>query len=208
MRTWAAWAIALSMLLTVACESSPKRGMSRSAYAASVLEHARATYWGKDWQEVIRLATKAMEEDPQNPWSYSMRGAAYNALGEYRTAIRDLNAALEISPDYSPAYTNKAISFLRLGDYPIARMNVDEALALDRRNLTVLITAAEVYSASLDVNTACDLLEEAVDRGFEDLDIIRNRENFRELFYSECFTRAHKSIHERFPDSPDSKASQ
>lgn len=192
MRTWVAWAIVLSALLTVACESPQKRDTARREHAVSLLEHAKSAHWGRDWQEVIRLATEAIEADPQNPWTYSMRGAAHNALGDYRTAIRDLNAALEISPDYAPAYTNKAIAFLRLGDYPIARMLVEEALVLDRGNLTVLITAAEVYSASGDVNTACDLLEEAVGRGFRDFEVIRNRESFRGLFYSECFSRAHK----------------
>ena len=128
--------------------------------------------------------------------------------GNYREAIRDLNAALEISPDYAPAYTNKAIAFLRLGDYPIARMNVDEALVLDRGNLTVLITAAEVYSASGEVEAACRLLEEAVDRGFEDFEVIRNRESFRGLFYSECFTRIHKRSSALSPDSPLSRDPQ
>jgi len=208
MKTWVAWAIVLSALLTVACESPQKRDMARKAHAVSLLERARAVHWGKDWQEVMRLATKAIEEDPTNPWSYSMRGAAHNAVGEYRAAIRDLNAALEISPDYAPAFTNKAISFLRLGDYPIARMNADEALELDRGNLTVLITAAEVYSASDDVRMACELLEEAVDKGFEDFEVIRNREDFRGLFYSECFTRAQMRSREFFPDSPDSPDSK
>ena len=202
MRAWVAWAIVLSALLTVACESPQAKDMVRREHAVSLLEHARAVHWGKDWDEVISLSTQAMEADPTNPWSYTMRGAAHNALGDYREAIRDLNAALEISPDYAPAYTNKAIAFLRLGDYPIARMLVEEALVLDRGNLTVLITAAEVSSASGDVNTACRLLEEAVDRGFEDFEVIRTRESFSGLFYSECFTRVHKRSSALSPDSP------
>ena len=208
MRAWVAWTLVLSALFMVACESPQKRDMVRREHAVSLLEHARSTHWGKDWQEVIRLATEAMEADPGNPWTYSMRGAAHNAQGNYREAIRDLNAALEISPDYAPVYTNKAIAFLRLGDYPIARMNVDEALVLDRGNLTVLITAAEVYSASGEVEAACRLLEEAVDRGFEDFEVIRDRESFRGLFYSECFTRIHKRSSALSPDSPLSKDPQ
>lgn len=211
MRLFLACFLVLMMFPMVACESPQSRDMDRSKHAVSLLKHARAVHWGRDWDEVIKLATEAIEVDPKNPWPYSMRGAAHNALGEYREAIRDLNAALEISPDYAPAYTNKAISFLRLGDYPIARMNVEEALVLDRGNLTVLITAAEVYSASGDVKTACGLLEEAVDRGFKDFEVIRGRESFAALFYSECFTRVHRRsrvISQDSPDSPDSKVSQ
>ncbi|MCK4910281.1 MAG: tetratricopeptide repeat protein [Thermodesulfovibrionales bacterium] len=202
MRTILAWALVFSMFFMVACESSMSRDLARKRHAVSLLEHARSVHWGRDWDEVISLSTQAIEADPTNPWTYSMRGAAHNALGNYREAIRDLNAALEISPDYAPAYINKAISFLRLGDLPIARMNADEALVLDRGNLTVLMTAAEVYSSSGDVDTACMLLEEAVDRGFEDFEVIRSRESFRELFYSECFTRVHRSSHAHPPDSP------
>ncbi len=202
MRVPLAWALVLLMFFMAACETTQGRDQARKSYAVSLLEQAKSVHWGRDWQEVISLSTQAMEADPGNPWSYSMRGAAHNALGNYREAVRDLNMALDISPDYAPAYTNKAISFLRLGDLSLARMNAEEALVLDRDNVTTLMTAAEVYSASGEAAAACGLLEEAVDRGFKDFEVIRNRESFRELFYSECFTRAHKRLHELAPGSP------
>ena len=175
--------IAFIALIAAGCET-------RKRTQAELMDQAWQQHWGRHWEEVIRLTTEAIELDPDKPWPYSMRGAAHNALGEYDMALKDLNRAVEISPDYAPAFTNKAITFMRIGDNSMARLNIDEALYLNRTNLTVLMTAAEVYSVSHDVKEACEFLEEAVDRGFRDFEVIEERGSFSMLYASPCYEEA------------------
>lgn len=184
------WLLVLTLSIVSSCSSTGRHETDRKEHAVELTTRAKNEFWGKDWQKVIDLTTRAIEADPMNPWPYSLRGAAFNALGQYRRAIKDLNAALDISPDYAPAYTNKAISFLRLRDYPIARMNADEALVLDRANLTVLMVAAEVYSAINDEARSCALLLEAVGLGFRDFSVLKIRQSFSTLHSSPCLEQA------------------
>lgn len=175
------------ILILSACASAQVRSMQ-------LLNEARDEHWGYDWHGVISLTTRAIELDPGNPWAYTLRGAANNALGEYRLSIKDQNLALDISPDYPPAFTNKALAFLRLGDLPIARMNMEEALLLDRRNLTVLVLGMEVYAASGNQELACQLLIEATQAGFSEFDMIEDRGVFMELVHNGCLSRAKEMI--------------
>ena len=172
-----------AVLIAAGCET-PKRTQ------AELMDQAWQEHWGRDWEGVIRLTTEAIELDPDKPWPYSMRGAAHNALGKYDIALKDLNRAIEISPDYAPAYTNKAITFMRMDDNTMARLNIDEALYLDRTNLTVLMTAAEVYTVSGSMGTACGLLFEAVGLGFRDFEVIEERGSFSMLYASPCYEEA------------------
>ncbi len=175
--------IAFIVLIAAGCQTQK---MTHS----QLMNYAWQEHWGRDWEGVIRLTTEAIELDPEKPWPYSMRGAAHNALGQFDMALKDLNRAIDISPDYAPAYTNKAITFMRMGDNAMARVNIDEALYLDRTNLTVLMTAAEVYTVSGSMGTACDLLLEAVGLGLRDFEVIEERGSFSMLYASPCYEEA------------------
>jgi tetratricopeptide (TPR) repeat protein len=148
---------------------------------------AFTNHWGSNWGMVIELTTQAIEADPKFPWPYSMRGAAYNVLGKYDLALKDLDKALQLKPDYSSAYTNRAITFIRKEEYDNAVKDLEAALEYHPFDLTSLVKMAEVHSLLENEEEACSYMEEAIRSGFRELNIIEANLNFQFILYSDCF---------------------
>jgi tetratricopeptide (TPR) repeat protein len=144
-------------------------------------------YWGTDWEKVIELTTQAIEEDPDYAWPYSVRGAAYNARGKYDLALADLDRADDLRPNHVAVLTNRAITYMKTGKYDKAEEDLDQVLLLQPNNVIGLVRMAELQSLKENVEDACTFLNQAVDRGFKDVELIERGRSFENLFYSDCF---------------------
>lgn len=164
------------------------------ARATDLTNEAFRVYWGRDLDRVIDLCTSAIAADPEYPWPYSMRGAAYTAKGMYPNALLDLNRALELAPDFTPALTNRALTYLRMGLLDPARADLDDALFLTPTDVVALATRAEVEAASGQPEAACESLIEAVEHGFRDIRIVEDRRVFESLLFSDCYDRLQQLV--------------
>jgi len=150
-----------------------------------------------DLEKVLKLTTKAIESDPEYPWPYSIRGAAYNAMGRPRRALEDLHRALDLSPDFTPALINRGISYMELGQYDMARRDLEAALELAAHNITALMKMTEILTVEGDIAGACAYLRKAVAMGFNDPELIDDEPNLRALRISECFDDLDREVFQR-----------
>jgi tetratricopeptide (TPR) repeat protein len=155
--------------------------------AVEKCEMAYYSYWGSDWDKVIELTTEATMLEPDHPWPYSMRGAAYSAKGQYDEALMDLGTALDLSPDFFPAFTNRGLVYMRMGDFKNAEKDLKVALGLNPRDVTSQVRLSEVLSAQGKDEEACTFMMKAIRNGFNDIKIMEEEDNFESLLYAACF---------------------
>ena len=150
-------------------------------------EMAYYSYWGSDWDKVIELTTEATILEPDHPWPYSMRGAAYSAKGQNDEALLDLGTAIDLSPDFFPAFTNRGLAYMRMGDFKNAEEDLKVALGLNPRDVTSQVRLSEVLSAQGKDEEACTFMMKAIKNGFSDMKIMEEEINFESLLYAACF---------------------
>lgn len=186
------------LVIVVGCASSQQPRDKSFALA----NEAYQLYWGTDWKAVVELTTEAIAADPDFPWPYSMRGAAYKNLGQYKLSLVDLNKALALSPDFSPAYTNRALTYIKLGDFKKAEADLVEALLLNPKDINTMLAMAEVRSATGKPDVSCALLLKLADQGFNDRDAIEMNPNFNNVVADPCYDRVMKVMSERRNSQP------
>lgn len=155
--------------------------------AVDKCEMAYYSYWGSNWDKVIELTTEATVLEPDHPWPYSMRGAAYSAKGQNEEALSDLNKAIELAPDFFPAFTNRGLAHMRMSDFENAEKDLRMALELNPKDVTSQVRLSEALSAQGKDEEACTFMMKAIKNGFSDMKIMEEEYNFESLLYSECF---------------------
>jgi tetratricopeptide (TPR) repeat protein len=79
----------------------------------------------------LREINKAIEQDAQVTFYYTLKGAALNELDGFSAAIETFDKAIVINPNYPYAYSNKGVSMLGLERYEEAIPLFDQTIALD-----------------------------------------------------------------------------
>ncbi len=70
----------------------------------------------RQYDEVLRRATRLLEANPSLAEVWSQRGTAHNALGQFAETIRDCHEALELNPYHFIAATQMGRAYLELGN--------------------------------------------------------------------------------------------
>jgi tetratricopeptide (TPR) repeat protein len=179
-------AVSIAVATLTACSTVPSISSNRAA-AINLCKEAYDVYWGRDWNRVDELSTKAIEHDPVFAWPYSLRGVARTHQGRYAQAVQDFNQAIELYPDFQPAYTNRAIAGMKMKQYDMAERDLDRAMNLDRADVISPVIMAEVYSLQQDAPQACRYLNEAVSRGLRNIEVIEDREGFASILQEDCY---------------------
>jgi tetratricopeptide (TPR) repeat protein len=116
-------------------------------------------YEKKDYSSAVREFTKAINAQPTNQNFYTMRGTAYEDLGNDIEAAKDFKKALELSPDdYVAAYRlgmvffrekdfNNAIKWLRLSYNNAPDGDLTEHLGLGTNN--IIFVAKKLVAGNL-----------------------------------------------------------
>ncbi|VVC38400.1 Tetratricopeptide repeat,Tetratricopeptide repeat 1,SGTA, homodimerisation domain,Tetratricopeptide [Cinara cedri] len=86
-------------------------------------------------ERAIESYTKSIKLNPYNPIFYCNRAAAYNALGNYTSAIADCEKAIELDSTYGKAYCRLGLAFSYLKDYHKAVTCYKKACDLDPGNI-------------------------------------------------------------------------
>lgn len=160
-----------------------------------ITKQAYDKYWGKNWPMVIKMTTEAIKYDDEFPWPYSLRGAAYSAMGKYKEALKDLDKTIKLSPDFSPAFTNRGLTYMRMKDYEKAEADFAEALVLDPTDIPVLLNMAELMARKGDVEKSCKYILDAVNSGFRKLTTIEEDRVFEKIIFEECYDEILKQAH-------------
>lgn len=78
------------------------------------------------YQDVITALTQLLESNPQDAQAYRKRGIAYAHIGEYASALTDLNRAIGL--DDADAFNQRGIVHYKLGRYPQAMADFNQAI--------------------------------------------------------------------------------
>lgn len=119
------WAAALAALL-------PTRRIAGVA-AAAVLAVLGTLTWRQTgvWHDSVRLWSRAVEVEPENPRAWGHLGGARFEQGDLEGAIRAGDEALRLRPDLAFALANRAAARVERGDLGGAVEDASHALELD-----------------------------------------------------------------------------
>lgn len=99
----------------------------------------------KQYDQAIQLCNQALGHDPQNAWSYNIRGTCYYNKADYDLAIKDYTQALQIDSTYTQVYTNRGNAYLEKSEYDLAIKDANKALLLNPKNVNAYITRGNAY---------------------------------------------------------------
>ncbi len=83
------------------------------------------------WKDSLNLWSYVIQKEPETPFAYNGRGAAYIRLGLYDRALTDLNSAIVLRPFYADAYFNRGAAYGNMGQYDKAIDDFNTVLALN-----------------------------------------------------------------------------
>ncbi|MEM3399568.1 MAG: tetratricopeptide repeat protein [Candidatus Micrarchaeia archaeon] len=120
--------------------------------AIQVLYHFGVAELGRNFEEAIRIFTKAIEIDP-SPMLFNMRGIAYMGNGEHASALSDFTKSINMKPT-SSAYANRGVLYFIRSEFEKAEEDFKKAIELDARNWKAYVNLGLVYLARKDYKSA------------------------------------------------------
>jgi Tfp pilus assembly protein PilF len=95
--------------------------------AISLIDKSTEYAQSKNWSEMIRIASDAIQIDPSYPEAYVNRSWAYLEKGFYDEAFADCQKALELDSTNAAAHNNKGLFYLRTGQPDKAKGDFETA---------------------------------------------------------------------------------
>lgn len=139
------------------------------------------------WSYEIRFLEKAPEisgDDtdgysrdsvPRAAVAYYSRAMAYNQLGNYDLAIKDLNKVVSLGPKFSRAYLNRGVDYGKVGNLEMAAADFKKAIELNPEYAPAYLNLGMIYSRAGDNAKAAVFLKKASDLGLKEPDGYQNR---------------------------------
>lgn len=125
-------------------------------------------FWeSSNYDEAIRCYSEALKLEPNEVFSYGIRGVVYIVKGELEKGFADLGEAIRLKPDFVDVYVSRGLARKNIGDIQGAiedyteaiRIKPDYADALYNRGIA-FATIGENQQAVLDMQEASELMPE------------------------------------------------
>ena len=124
-----------------------------------------------DWGVAVSLLDLAVAQDGANAQAFTLRGNAYQELGDLTQAISNYDQALSLDSSLAAAYNSRGLAYAELGDAAKALADFAKAIELAptfglayRNRADLHITAGNLTAASLDLQIYLSLVPNAPDR--------------------------------------------
>ncbi len=104
----------------------------------------------KDWTEVIKSASAAIENDPTLEGAYLNRAWAFYKQGLFDQSIKDCSVVIRANPENVLAYNYRGLSYAEKGLSDPAMKDLDEAAELDGKNPVTLNNRGVVFERKGD----------------------------------------------------------
>lgn len=86
------------------------------------------------FEEALELLTKAIEEEPKNPFFYNHRAVAYLNLNKFELSMFDMNMSVQLDDTYAYFYSCRGFLKAKLRDLEGAIEDYETSLELDPEN--------------------------------------------------------------------------
>lgn len=102
-----------------------------TAFAAAkpdspLLAEARRAFQTGQRDEAVRIATRMIAEDPEEPNNYYLRARFHELMGQREAALADYNRLLEVAPEAREVYYHRAVLHFLLGRIPESSADFDK----------------------------------------------------------------------------------
>ncbi len=87
--------------------------------------------WAQGWQAQIDQLTKRIENDPDSAGSYTARANVYQAIGDFESALADLDTAIALDPRNRRALLARASLHEQMGEYAAMAADATGLIELD-----------------------------------------------------------------------------
>ena len=84
-----------------------------------------------NFEEAIKIYTKAIEQNPNDSALYASRSVAKREMGDFDGALEDVNKALEINPEEGGLYAERGSIYSGKGEKELAINDFKKGLSLD-----------------------------------------------------------------------------
>ncbi len=102
------------------------------------------------------IYTQLIEEFPEEGRYYTLRAAAWWALGKTEQAVLDFDKAIELGYTEAHAYTSRGLFHAEMGNFDKAISDYDKALEVDPESIAPIINRAAVHMSRRDHGKAID----------------------------------------------------
>ncbi|KAA1261412.1 TPR repeat-containing protein YrrB [Rubripirellula obstinata] len=100
------------------------------------------------------IYTQLIEEFPEEGRYYTLRAAAWWALGKTEQAVLDFDKAIELGYTEAHAYTSRGLFHAEMGSFDKAIADYDKALEVDPESIAPIINRAAVHMSRKDFDKA------------------------------------------------------
>ena len=108
---------------------------------SSLLNMADIYLRSENFEQAANLATQAIDLQPQNPYAYDRRAAAYWYAGQLEQAVADYTRELELEPNTVAALNGRGQCLAELGEFTRAVEDLQQAIALAKNTAERLVLA-------------------------------------------------------------------
>lgn len=155
--------------------------------------NAALTVQRKYDDELADLRT-ALKQNPDAPLLYYQLGTLYKSNGELDEAIAQFQNAIRLQPEFFNALHDLAIVFALRGEYDKALHVSQKMVASQPDNVDAYYFIACLYSQKNYIAESIDWLKKAIDRGYQNWDLIKtdkNLANIRETTFFQNLVKNH-----------------
>ena len=129
----------------------------------------------------------ALKNKPDDPELHYQLGNFYLGQGELSKAIAEFEIALALKPKFIAAQNNLAMAYAAGGQYDQALAAFKKLLKLDPDNVSIDYNIAVLYALQNNVPESIRWLKKAVDRGYQNWELIKTDKDLANIRDSEGY---------------------
>lgn len=125
------------------------------------------------YAQAVSIYQQIIKAKPRWPFGYYGLGSAYQNLGKFEDARRNLRKAIQIKDDHPAFHAKYAAILSRIDDAENAIVSIDRAIELDPQNTEFLVEKAMIIRFNGDPKAAHALLHNAIQDGNKTDQLVR-----------------------------------
>ena len=128
-----------------------------------------------EFDKSLEYHARAIEADPENYKAYVNQGIVYRLIGEYDKAEASYTKALELEPNYAELHASMGALAIFQNKPEKAVEHLERSIELDDSLAVAHSNLALAYATAGRFDDADAALQQAIIRGYQDADIIKER---------------------------------
>lgn len=127
-------------------------------------------------------------------------GVRYLSEGNYEEAIIAFTAAIEIDPKQAYAYVGRGDAYVLSSELNLAQSDYEKAIELDKTNVDVYLSLADVYSRQGDNDKALELLQQTLEISGDRQEILDAIDSLVDEESTGLYAESYKTVLSEYPE--------